>query len=155
MAEHDVLVRAAQADEADTIADFNQAMALETEGRTLPDERIRPGVRAVFEDASRGRYFVAERGGVVVACLLITYEWSDWRNGLFWWIQSVFVDQAHRGTGVFRTLYAEVRRLALAEGGVAGLRLYVEQDNVNAQRTYLALGMERTHYQLFEEEFTR
>ncbi|MFT6117882.1 MAG: ribosomal protein S18 acetylase RimI-like enzyme, partial [Candidatus Azotimanducaceae bacterium] len=91
--------------------------------------------------------------GGVVGCLGITFEWSDWRNGLFWWIQSVFVDKDYRGQGAFRHLYDHVSRLAKAESNVCGIRLYVEDDNTGAQQTYAALGMKETSYKLLEVEF--
>ena len=105
-------------------------------------------------DEDLGRYYVAERGGEVVGCLMVTYEWSDWRNGTFWWIQSVYVTPSARRTGTFRRLYTTVRETALA-GGACGLRLYVERDNRGAQATYASLGMVTTPYLLLEEEFER
>jgi ribosomal protein S18 acetylase RimI-like enzyme len=149
------VVRPASATQAPIIATFNQAMAQETESRQLPSDIIGPGVAAVFANPSLGRYFVAEHDGNVVGCLLITYEWSDWRNGLFWWIQSVYVLPHARSQGVFRAMYAAIKSQAQAQDGVCGLRLYVEQDNVNAQAIYSSVGMERTAYQLFEEVFTQ
>lgn len=147
-------VRAANAEDADIIAAFNQAMARETESLELLDATIGAGVRAVLADESLGRYYVAQCAGEVAGCLLITFEWSDWRNGLFWWIQSVYVAPHWRRRGIFRALYAAVRAAALESSGACGLRLYVERDNTTAQRTYGSLGMHRTAYQLFEETFT-
>ncbi len=148
-----ILIREADIADATTIARFNQAMALVTESLTLPDVAIVPGVKAVFADPALGQYFAAERNGEVVACLLITYEWSDWRNGLFWWIQSVYVTPESRGRGVFRELYADVYQRARDSRGVCGLRLYVESKNERAQKTYSAVGMTRSHYRMFEVDF--
>lgn len=148
-----VQVRPARLDDAAAIAAYNQAMAVETEGRHLDAAVLQAGVTRVFEQPDLGTYHVAELDGRVVGCLLITYEWSDWRNGLFWWIQSVYVDPGARRRGVFRSLYAAVREAALRSGQACGLRLYVERDNRNAQHTYRDLGMGETAYALFEEEF--
>lgn len=146
---------------AETIARFNQRMAEETEDKSLAWDVILPGVNAIFDDESLGFYLVAlcdegedgKDGGDVAGCLAITYEWSDWRNGLFWWIQSVYVDEAHRGRGVFTAMYEEVKTLARQAENVCGIRLYVEVENETAQRTYFRLGMQETHYRLLEEEF--
>lgn len=151
-------VRLATIDDADTIADFNLAMAAETEDRGLDEERLRAGVRGVLADPQRGRYRVAvaqlDGAEVVVGCLLLTTEWSDWRNGWFWWIQSVYTSPEFRGQGVYRALYDEVLVEAREREDVCGLRLYVEAENLRAQRVYTHLGMERTDYQLFELEFS-
>ena len=137
--------------DAETLAGFNRAMALETESRVLDAERLLPGVEAVLCDPRHGFFVVADTGREVAGALLVTYEWSDWRNGRFWWIQSVYVRPAHRRRGVYRRLHEFVRERARAEGNVVGLRLYVERDNVNAHRTYEALGMDETPYRMYEE----
>ncbi|AMO23451.1 GNAT family N-acetyltransferase [Ramlibacter solisilvae] len=137
--------------DAGAIAAFNAAMALETEGRALIPEVIDAGVRRLIATPSLGFYIVAEHEGRVVACLLVTHEWSDWRNGLFWWIQSVYVAPDWRRQGVYRRLYEHVRELAQSEPGVCGFRLYVEKDNATAHATYAALGMSQTHYLIYEE----
>jgi ribosomal protein S18 acetylase RimI-like enzyme len=148
-------VRAATAADADTIADFNLAMAAETEDRGLDGDRLRAGVRNAIGDAHRGRYLVATSAdGVVAGCLLLTLEWSDWRNGWFWWIQSVYTVPEYRGQGVYRALYDHVLGEARAQSDVCGLRLYVEEENTRAQGVYEHLGMQRTHYQLFELDFS-
>lgn len=144
-------IRQATAGDADTIASFNSAMAHETEGKRLIAEKIGAGVRRLLADRSLGFYLVAERAGEVVACLMVTTEWSDWRNGQFWWIQSVYVQPAHRRSGVFRALYGQLREMAAADAGVCGFRLYVEKENTVAQRTYRSLGMQETDYRLYEE----
>lgn len=147
------LIRTARAEDAPLIAQFNALMALETEHRTLDHETLRKGVEAVVGQSSNGTYYVAELDGRVVGQLLITYEWSDWRNGMFWWIQSVYVREEFRGRGVFKALYKHVEGLARKHTGICGLRLYVEHDNQNAIRTYQKLGMKKTPYELFEVDF--
>jgi ribosomal protein S18 acetylase RimI-like enzyme len=143
------LRRATPADAA-VIAEFNRCLAHETEGRTLDDATLSAGVAAVLADGTRGLYFVAERDGAVVGQLMITTEWSDWRNGWIWWIQSVYVRKDARRQGVFRALYRHVEAAARADPQVVGLRLYVESENHAAQQTYLEMGMERTGYLVLE-----
>jgi GNAT superfamily N-acetyltransferase len=145
--------RRAVAADITTIAMFNQSMARETEDKLLATKTIMSGVEHMVENTDLGFYLVAEAEGGVVGCLGITYEWSDWRNGLFWWIQSVFVDKEYRGQGAFRQLYDHVTRLAKEEPKVCGIRLYVEDDNTGARHTYAALGMTETSYKLLEVEF--
>ena len=149
-----ITVRDATAADADGIARSNVAMALEAEHKQLDPAVVDAGVRAVFDDAARGRYFVAERDGRVVGQLMITCEWSDWRNGLFWWIQSVYVDPSARRGGVFRALYAHVERLARGDGAVCGLRLYVDRDNRRAQETYRRCGMLDSGYLVMEVDYS-
>ena len=144
-------IRKAQTHDAAVIAQYNSAMALETEGKALVPERIGAGVQRLINDPSLGFYLVAERGGQVVGCLLVTNEWSDWRNGLFWWIQSVYIEPGSRRQGVYRRLYEAIRELARADPAICGFRLYVEKDNAPAQQTYESLGMGRTHYLIYEE----
>jgi len=135
------------ADES-VIAAFNAAMATETEGKTLHEPTLRAGVRAVLADPAKGFYLMAERGGEVVGQLMVTTEWSDWRNGWYWWIQSVYVTPTARGAGVFRGLFDHLKAKALADPTVIGLRLYVEHDNARAQGVYAALGLTAEPYQL-------
>jgi len=144
-------IRKAERRDADAIAGFNSAMALETEGKALLPERVNPGVLRLLNDPSLGFYVVAERSGEVVGSLMVTNEWSDWRNGLFWWIQSVYIVPAARRQGVYRALYDFVRDMARADPGICGFRLYVEKDNTAAQRTYSSLGMAPTDYLVYEE----
>ena len=145
-------IRPATRADAANIAAWNTAMAWETERKALDAATIARGVDAVFDEPRRGFYLVAERRGEPVGCLLITYEWSDWRAGDFWWIQSVYVVESARREGVFRTLYEDARQRA-SQAGAVGLRLYVETENERAQRTYAGLGMERCHYFMYEAEF--
>lgn len=116
---------------------------------TLAPEIITKGVISIFSNPSRGQYWVAEEMGKVVASLLITYEWSDWRNTNVWWFQSVYVLQTFRRTGIFRSMYSHIREEADKQG-IAGLRLYVESNNSRAQKTYEALGMKSEHYIMYE-----
>jgi len=150
-------IRRAKLTDAAVIAEFNARMAWETERRRLKPKTVRSGVRNLLKDPSKGRYFVAEieRKGKrsVAGQLLITYEWSDWRNGNFWWIQSVYVPKEFRGQGIFRALFEHVTTLARSRKDVCGLRLYVEEENASAQRTYKRLGMNLTHYKMFETDF--
>lgn len=145
-------IRPATASDIPHLVDWNCALAQETEDKTLDRETVLRGVTAVFDKPQRGLYLVVERDGVAVGSLLVTYEWSDWRNGDFWWIQSVYVAQSARRVGAFRALYAEVERRARADGAVA-LRLYVERDNERAQKTYASLGMGPTDYLMYEQSF--
>jgi len=148
---HEITVRTATAEDADLLAQFNVRMAEETEDKTLDSETVRAGVQALLDDPSRGFYLVAVRGEEVVGSLMITPEWSDWRNGAFWWIQSVYVRLGARRAGVYRALHHAVRKQAEATDDVCGLRLYVERGNEAARETYEALGMTETSYRMYEE----
>ncbi|HTK37627.1 MAG TPA: GNAT family N-acetyltransferase [Pyrinomonadaceae bacterium] len=145
-------LRVAAASDAADLVKFNQAMALETEGKILSAEVLAPGVDAVFADPKKGFYVVAENNGSIAGGLLITYEWSDWRNKWFWWIQSVYIVPDERGTGLYSRLYQFVKTLAERRGDVCGFRLYVEKENTHAQTVYEKVGMNNSHYLMFEEE---
>lgn len=144
-----ILIRKATPSDAPSIIDFQLRMAWETEEMKLVPEILTKGVDAVFHDQSRGQYYVAEADGKVIASLLITNEWSDWRNCNVWWFQSVYVVPEFRRKGVFRKMYGHIRELAVQQG-IAGLRLYVETKNSKAQTTYEALGMSSEHYAFYE-----
>lgn len=144
-----VLIRKAYLTDAPVIIEFQKMMAWETERLSLRDDQIIPGVNAVFRDTSKGQYYVAETDGKIIASLLITSEWSDWRNAFVWWFQSVYVLPGFRKQGVFKTMYLFVKNEAL-QNGIAGLRLYVEKNNIPAQETYKRLGMNSEHYSMFE-----
>ena len=146
-----IAIRRANGGDAPTIARFNRAMAWETEGKKLLPEVIADGVASLLANPSMGFYVVIEVDATVVGSLMVTTEWSDWRNGIFWWIQSVYVLPDHRRQGYYRQLYEFVKKQAENNTEVCGFRLYVERDNLTAQRTYSALGMEETGYRLFEE----
>lgn len=144
-------IRRATREDAEIIARFNEAMAEETEDKTLNPETIRAGVESVFEQARSAFYLVAERDDEIVGSLMITTEWSDWRNANFWWIQSVYVRSDARRTGVYRALHGAVRTRAETAANVCGLRLYVDQENTTAQNVYKALGMTNPSYTMYEE----
>lgn len=147
---HSTIIRSASPDDISDIAQFNIAMAQETEERQLDPETIQSGVSSVIQNHAHGFYLIAERDQVAIGSLLITFEWSDWRNGTLWWIQSVYVKPEHRRTGVFKALYDAVIARARAAKSVRGIRLYVEQENLDAQSVYQKLSMQKTPYQMFE-----
>ena len=144
-------IRIAQKEDVASLVEFNQAMALETEGKQLESQTLRGGVEAVFDDEKKGFYVVAEAAGEIVGGLMVTYEWSDWRNNWFWWIQSVYILPEHRGRGIYRLLYDFVKAKAASEKSVCGFRLYVERENEGARKVYEKLGMEASHYLMYEE----
>jgi ribosomal protein S18 acetylase RimI-like enzyme len=148
-----VHIRRATPSDFGFIVESNVAMASETEGLALAEDIVRPGVAAVLADDSLGFYLVAEVDGQLAGQLMVTFEWSDWRNGLWWWIQSVYVQAEFRRRGVYSALHRHVAEAAQAAGGVCGIRLYVEQDNIIAQQVYESLDMHRTRYQMYEAEF--
>ncbi len=149
----EIKIRRARPGDARVIAEFNARMAEETEHRSLDHGILARGVKAILSEAGKGMYFVAEVDRTIVGQLMITYEWSDWRNGNFWWIQSVYVRKEYRQQGVFRALYEYVESLAKKRKGVCGLRLYVERRNGRAQKTYEKMGMTRSAYEMFEMVF--
>ena len=135
----------------DVIARYNAAMALETESKTLDLPTLTAGVQRVFDEPGLGRYFVAEHPEAgVVGCAMVTDEWSDWRNGVIWWLQSVYVHPDHRRRGVFSKIYHAIRAAGDEAGGVIGYRLYVEHDNAAAKDTYRELGMSPGGYEVYE-----
>ncbi|TAL59025.1 MAG: GNAT family N-acetyltransferase [Bacteroidetes bacterium] len=144
-----ISIRKATTEDAAAIIDFQQKMAWETEQMTLFPEIITKGVKAVFKNPNHGQYWVAEDNGNVIATLLITCEWSDWRNTSVWWFQSVYVLPEYRRRGIFRSMYSNIKNEA-ARLGIAGLRLYVETNNTRAKDTYKALGMQSEHYIMYE-----
>jgi len=148
-----IKIRQATSADASIIADFNSRIAWETESLKLEPARVAAGVIALINDSTRGIYFLAEIDGHIGGQLLITREWSDWRNGNFWWIQSVYVEKNFRGHGIFRALFDHVQQLARDRKDVCGLRLYVDSANSGAQETYSRLGMKRTDYEIFEMDF--
>lgn len=148
-------IRRAHIADAKLISDWNRAMAQETENLNLPEATILRGVQRLMAKPEYGFYLIAEATthspGTVAGTLMVTTEWSDWRDGLFWWIQSVYVAPEFRRQGVYRKMYDHIRTEALQHPDVRGFRLYVEKDNRTAQDTYNALGMHETDYRLFEE----
>jgi len=134
----------------DNITLFNTEMAFETESIYLDQADLRLGIAAVLSDSNLGFYLISELEGVMIGQILITKEWSDWRNGWFWWIQSVFVEPNHRRIGVYSAMYKKIVDMADREGNVCGLRLYVDRDNLSAKQVYSHLGMSQSHYDLYE-----
>ena len=153
MSDINIIVREGVRQDTDYIVKFQQGMALETEGKILDEALLKKGITAIFDSIDKGFYVVAEIDSHVVGSLLITYEWSDWRNATYWWIQSVFVDLHWRRKGVYRSLHDYVLRIADSRQDICGIRLYVERTNTIAQQTYKNLGMAYSHYDLYETDF--
>ena len=147
-----VHLRPAVASDAGVIARFNARMAEETEHLTLDPGRLLAGVRAILGDPAKGFYTLAEVDGHVAGQTMITFEWSDWRNANFWWIQSVYVKPEFRGRGVYRALYRHIEEQA-REKGACGLRLYVERENTRARETYRRCGMNESPYLMYEVDY--
>lgn len=145
------LIRLGEKSDAQRICDFNVAMAWETEKTKLDPKVTLAGVNGLLENPEHGFYVVAERQGDVVASLMVTTEWSDWRNAFFWWIQSVYVAPDFRRQGLYSAMYRFVKTKAANRPDVCGFRLYVEVDNHIAQKTYKARGMVELHYKMYEE----
>jgi GNAT superfamily N-acetyltransferase len=144
-------IRTANFEDVSSLVEFNQAMALETEGKRLDTQILQSGVQAVLHDEEKGFYAVAESDGRIVGGLMVTFEWSDWRDNWFWWIQSVYILPEFRGKKIYRQLYDFVKQNAEERGDVCGFRLYVEKENTNAQKVYEKCGMEASHYLMYEE----
>ena len=149
--ETSVNIRIAEVGDVGSLVEFNQAMARETEGKHLDPDTLRSGVEAVFGDEKKGFYVVTETGGRIVGGLMVTYEWSDWRNAWFWWIQSVYILPEARGQRIYSRMYDFVKIRAAEADNVCGFRLYVETENLNAQKVYAAVGMQASRYAMFEE----
>jgi GNAT superfamily N-acetyltransferase len=154
---HQLTVRPADRDDVESIVAFSAAMAWETEQRRLDEARLREGTLSLLGTPSLGFFMVAEVRAsdrlLIVGQLMITYEWSDWRNGVFWWIQSVYVDPGWRRRGVFRRMHEAVATQAKADPTVCGIRLYVDQENHTAETVYQRVGLARSAYKVFEEDF--
>lgn len=149
-----IRIRRGNVADLDTIVEFNRAMAVETENKTLGPSTVTAGVRRALEDPGRSVYFLAETGGTVVGQAMVTMEWSDWRNGFFWWIQSVYVDPGSRHRGVFGAIFEHIHALARKRPDVCGVRLYVHRDNRAAIDVYGKLGMKLTDYLLYEVDLS-
>ncbi len=148
-----IQIREGRPEDAAIIAEYNQRMALETEGKVLDTQTVGKGVTQGLHQPEKCRYFVAESGDHVVGQAMVTYEWSDWRNGNLWWIQSVYVHPDHRRQGIFKRLYQHIETLARKDSKVRGLRLYVEEENAAGQAVYKKLGMSHAGYHVYEREF--
>jgi GNAT superfamily N-acetyltransferase len=146
-------IRGAEMRDAEVITRFNLELATETEDLRLEPAVVARGVEALLREPAKGIYYLAEVEGAVVGQVMITYEWSDWRNANLWWLQSVYVHRDHRGKGVFAALFRHVETLARESTGVCGIRLYMHQDNRRARSAYEKLGMHQTKYQVFELDF--
>ena len=152
-ASHPIRIREGRPEDAPVLAEYNRRMALETEDKELDSETVSRGVAQGLRQPDKCRYFVAESGDQVVGQAMVTYEWSDWRNGDLWWIQSVYVHPDHRRQGICTRLFRHIESLAREAAGVCGLRLYVEEDNAVGQAVYKKLGMSHTGYHVYEREF--
>lgn len=148
-----IKIRIAKVEDVSALVEFNHAMALETEGKRLETSVLQKGVEAVFSDEKKGFYVVAENvDGKIIGGLMVTFEWSDWRNKWFWWIQSVYILPEGRGQKIYRRLYNFVKEKGFKQGNVCGFRLYVEHENSHAQKVYESVGMQTSHYLMFEEK---
>lgn len=145
-----VVIRKSQLRDLPTLIDFQQRLALETENFELDAATVKKGIEAMFKDPAKGTYFVAEVDGELAGCHSITYEWSDWRNGMVWWLQSVYVAEKHRKNGVFKAMFENLKSLIANDPSLAGLRLYVDKTNTRAQKVYESIGMNGEHYSVFE-----
>ncbi len=146
-------IRLAKSNDVEALVGFQRAMAAETEDKALDPTRLRRGIEYLLAHPNEGIYLLAELEGEAAGSLMVTFEWSDWRNGRFWWIQSVYVGERHRRQGVYSALHARIKSMAKADTEGCGIRLYVEKQNISARQTYQALRMVETHYRLYEEEF--
>jgi ribosomal protein S18 acetylase RimI-like enzyme len=143
-------IRNAKPKDIETIAEYNIKMALETENKYLDKEIIIAGVSSIINDNSKGMYWVMEMNKIIIGQLMVTYEWSDWRNGMMWWIQSVYVPKEQRRQGVYSQMYNNLLELAQLDSECCGIRLYVEKENKKAQKTYKKLGMKNAGYEIME-----
>ncbi len=148
-------IRDATPADAGTIADYNNRLAEQTEAQTLDPDLIGPGVAAFLADPAKGRYWLAIVDDRIIGQVAVTYEWSDWRNGMIWWVQSVYIDADYRRQGVYSSLYRHVESQAQSDSDAIGIRLYVEKDNERAQTTYADLGMNMTNYRIMQSLFNR
>jgi ribosomal protein S18 acetylase RimI-like enzyme len=145
-----ITIRPSTSNDINTLASFQLQLADESENIKLNKAIVTAGLKALFDDRSKGTYYVAENGGIVCGCFLITYEWSDWRNGMIWWLQSVYVAASHRRQGIFKKMYDHIIETISGDPKIIGLRLYVDKSNARAQNVYKSMGMNGDHYTVFE-----
>ncbi|SUZ58761.1 uncharacterized protein METZ01_LOCUS11615 [marine metagenome] len=150
-----LIIRKASNNDINTIVTFNYLMAKETETILLDKNIVKLGVKSVITDPSKAQYWIAENNNEIIGQLMVTYEWSDWRNGDMWWISSVYVTENFRRCGVFSALYKHIEHMAKENPGCCGIRLYIEKQNERAQKTYLSLGMNDAGYDVMEVDFTK
>lgn len=150
--ESSIKIRKAKIEDLETIVKFNYNLAKETEDKKLDLEILTKGVEAILSDSAKGQYYVYVIDGKVVGQIMHTYEWSDWRNGMFLWVQSVYVDADYRKKGIYKKLYNQVKNICDNNEGITGIRLYVEKENLNAKATYKSLGMYECNYHMYEYE---
>ena len=150
-----LIIRKASDNDIDTIVTFNYLMAKETEAKFLDKNIVKLGVKSVITNPSKAQYWIAENNNEIIGQLMVTYEWSDWRNGDMWWISSVYVTENFRRCGVFSALYKHIEHMAKENPGCCGIRLYIEKHNKRAQKTYLSLGMNDAGYDVMEVDFTK
>jgi len=145
-----ISIQKAEVQHIDILIDFQQRLAHESEGVRLDGSTLRKGMEAMFADPGKGLYYIASDGAEVVGCHMITYEWSDWRNGMVWWLQSVYVKESHRKKGIFKMMYDNVISMIRKDPNLIGLRLYVDKSNERAMKVYGAMGMDGSHYTVYE-----
>ncbi|MEJ1236960.1 GNAT family N-acetyltransferase [Chryseolinea sp. T2] len=146
-----ILIQKANHEHLHVLVEMQQRLASETEHVYLPTETVTKGMTALFDDPGKGEYYVASDGKEAVGCFLITYEWSDWRNGMVWWLQSVYVHESARKSGVFKKMFEYVMTAIEQNPGIIGLRLYVDKTNERAMKVYEAMGMDGSHYTVYEK----
>lgn len=145
-----ITIQKASAIHIDTLIDFQQKLAFESEQVTLDPSLLREGMQAMLDDPSKGAYYVVLDGSEVIGCHMITFEWSDWRNGMVWWLQSVYVKESHRKKGIFKRMYDNITAIIKEDPGLIGLRLYVDKSNARAMKVYESMGMDGSHYTVYE-----
>jgi GNAT superfamily N-acetyltransferase len=144
------IIEKASEEHIDVLIDFQQRLAFESEGVTLDAATIRLGMKAMFADTSKGVYYIAREDNEIIGCHMITFEWSDWRNGMVWWLQSVYVKESYRKKGIFKKMYDNIIAIIKNDPGLIGLRLYVDKSNERAMKVYGAMGMDGSHYTVYE-----
>jgi ribosomal protein S18 acetylase RimI-like enzyme len=152
-AQSTITIRSARPEDGEKIVEFNAAIAKETESIELDADRLKRGVWAILLDPTKGKYYVAEKERQIVGQMLITYEWSDWRDGVNWWFQSIYVSPEHRRNGILRAIFDYVLAEAKNRPEVCGVRLYVEHNNTVARQAYESLGLTHSHYELYQIDY--